>query len=102
MGVMMNANIANPSAVKTDAPAAPAHAVRVVAPGASTGCVAKLLLLAAGAALGACTLLCVGASVAGVAWGGFVAEQSQIRAVLHTLLGLMRDGELDQAHALFA
>ena len=73
--------------------------VRRVAP---AGLVVKLRLFGAGIGLGTLMTLCLCASVAGIAWGGFAAEQSQIEAVLHTVLGLMRDGELDQAQALFA
>jgi hypothetical protein len=78
------------------------HLVGRVGPAASTGSVLKVALLSTGLALGALMTLCLCASVAAIAWGGFLVEQSQIQAVLHIALGLMRDGELEQAHALFA
>src|SRR5687767_11602060 len=78
------------------------HLAGRAGPAASTGPVLKVALLSTGLALGALMTLCLCASVAGIHWGGFLVEQSQIQAVLHIALGLMRDGELDQAHALFA
>jgi hypothetical protein len=98
---MMNGFRNEPSVGRVLEPNHAAQAFQRVAPAASGGSILKLLLVV-GPALGAFMALCLCASLVGVAWRGFLAEQAQIAAVLDTVLGLMRDREIDQAHALFA